>query len=180
MFCSKCSAEVPNGSNFCLKCGTPLAPKIAKTRRKITLPKLGLPLLPLLGAVMLIVGPLLVWVRAKQFGDLIVDHPSPSIQGLQYIQSIPLLVLGAMVFVVMVLAKGNERRLSALLTALGVMSLAFVFHFIYRFFDSYQNFYSHTWGHVDWGDVREGFYVVGVGAFLVALSGCPLFRKIVI
>jgi uncharacterized membrane protein (DUF485 family) len=173
MFCSKCGAEVPNGSNFCLKCGTPLSPKAAKTKRKIVLPKLGLPVLPLFGAVMLIVGPFLIWVRSS-YEQLAQDH---SYQGFTYDFSpwaVPLFVLGVITFVVLVLAKGNERRLSVLLTALGAVSLTLVFHFVYVYFTNYHHYLAFK----RWSDVREGFYVVGVGAFLVALSGCPLFRRI--
>jgi len=180
MFCSKCGAEIPNGSTFCLKCRTQLTTETAKTRIKIKLPKLGLPLLPLLGAVMLIVGPFLAWTRSKTLGGYsgqITYHVS--YQGLTEFcgQAVPLFIFGAMVFVVMVLARGHERRLSALLTAIGALSLVLVFHFVYVFFDTYQHYDRFSGG---WGDVSEGFYVVGVGAFLVTLSGCPLFRRIVV
>ena len=157
MFCSKCGAEVSNGSHSCSKCGA-----------RIALPKLGLPLIPLLGAVALSVSPFLHWVSERVWS-------SWTLQGLPWPESASALyVSGALVFLVTILARENERRLSAALAILGALSLGLVFTFTYKVI-----VYVPPWGgQIPWGDVREGFYVAGVGAFLTALSACPLFRRI--
>jgi len=158
VLCPKCSAEVPEGSSLCSQCGAQLAPDVTEPEIKARPIKLGIPLLPLLGAAMLSVGPFLRWLSER----------NTTIQGFNTTQATALYVFGALVFVVTVLAKGNERQLSAALTFLGALSLALVFQFVYVVFDQ----------GIRWGIVREGFYVTGVGAFLTALAGCPLFRKI--
>jgi len=130
-------------------------------RSKLKLPKLGLPLLPLLGAVMLAVGPFLTWASNK----------FATVQGFDWKPATALYVFSALAFTIPVLAKENDRRLSAALTFLGALSLALVFYWVYGVFNEPG---------LSWGDVREGFYVTGVGAFFTTLAGCPLFRRIVI
>jgi len=162
VLCPKCSAEVPEGSSLCSQCGAQLAPGAAEPEIKARPAKLGLPLLPLLGAAALGVGPFLSWASVEMGGAL---------QGLQvWPPASALYVLGALAFIVTLLAKGDEHRLSAALTFIGALSLALVFHFVYFVFDQ----------GVTWGNVREGFYVTGVGAFFTALAGCPLFRQIMV
>lgn len=158
MLCPKCSAEVPEGNSLCPQCGTQLASGAAEPEIKAKPTKLGIPLLPLLGAAMLTVGPFLRWLAERH----------TTIQGFNTSQATALYVLGALVFVVTVLTKENDRRLSAALILIGALSLALVFHFVYVVFDQ----------DIRWGVVREGFYVTGVGAFLTTLAGCPLFRQI--
>jgi hypothetical protein len=153
VFCSKCGAEVRNGSSSCSKCGA-----------RIGLPKLGLPLLPLSGAVALSVSPFLPWVPDgwwRSLGSLGWPHSESA-----------LYVLGALVFLVTILARENERRLSTALAVLGALSLALVFTSAYKI--------SIDEPPIPWGDVGQGFYVAGVGAFLTTLAACPLFRRIVV
>jgi uncharacterized PurR-regulated membrane protein YhhQ (DUF165 family) len=81
-------------------------------------------------------------------------------------------VLGALVFLVTTLARENQRRLSAALAVLAGFSLALVFTSAYKIIVDEPP--------IPWGDVGEGFYVAGVGAFLITLAACPLFRRIAV
>jgi hypothetical protein len=153
VFCSKCGAEVRNGSSSCSKCGVRIGPA-----------KLGLPLLPLLGAVALSVSPFLPWVPDgwwRCMDSLGWPHSESAFY-----------VLGALVFLLTTLARENERRLSTALAVLGALSLALVFTSAYKIIVDEPP--------IPWGDVGEGFYVAGAGAFLTILAACPLFRRIAV
>ncbi len=132
---------------------------------RIELPRLGLPVVPVVGGIMLAVGPFLRWV---------ININGRTLQGLDYSPGDALYVLGGLAILVTLLSWENERRQNAAFLIVGALSLALVFHFVYIFQHD-----IHPTG-LGWSDVREGFYVSGVGALLTALAGCPLVRKLVI
>ena len=169
MLCSKCGAESLEGSILCSQCGEQLAPQsipvVAGPEIKAKPAKLGLPLLALLGAAALVVGPFLRWLIQSN------ALQTATLQGLYWSPTSALYVLGALVFIVTLVLKEKERQLSVALTVLGALCLALVFHFVYVVYDEPA---------LGWGDVREGFYVSAVGAFYTTLAGCPLFRRLMI
>jgi len=169
VLCPKCGAEALEGTSLCSQCGEQLAPQsapvIAEPEIKDKPAKFGLPLLALLGAAALVVGPFLRWVFQSN------DSQSLTMQGLYWSPATALYVLGALVFVVTLVLKEKERQMSVALTVLGALCLALVFHFVYVVYDEPG---------LAWGDIREGFYVSAVGAFFTTLAGCPLFRRLMI
>ena len=167
MLCSKCGAESLEGSILCSQCGEQLAPRsvVAGPEIKAKPANLGLPLLALLGAAALVVGPFLRWLIQSN------ALQTATMQGLYWSPTSALYVLGALVFIVTLVLKEKERQLSVALTVLGALCLALVFHFVYVVYDEPA---------LGWGDVRVGFYVSAIGAFYTTLAGCPLFRRLMI
>ena len=181
MLCPKCGAAAPEGTSLCSQCGEQLAPQpapvmdgqsstpidslSAKPEPQCKPCKLGLPLLALLGATALVVGPFLRWVfQSNQVQTL-------TMQGLYWSPGSALYVLGTLVFVMTIALKDKDRQLSAVLTILGALSLALVCHFAYVVYDEPG---------LAFGDIREGFYVSAGGAVFTTLAGCPLFRRLMI
>jgi hypothetical protein len=177
VLCPKCGAEAPEGTSLCSLCGEQLvqqatqqpaplaAPVMAEPEIKEKPAKLGLPLLVLLGAAGLVIGPFLRWVFQSN------SFQSMTMQGLYWSPASALYVLGVLVFIVTLVLKDRERQLSIALIVLGAACLALVGHFAYVVYDEPG---------LAFGDIREGFWVSAAGAFLTTLSGCPLFRKLMI
>jgi hypothetical protein len=177
VLCPKCGAEAQEGTSLCSQCGEQLvqqpvpqsatqsAPVLAEQEIKEKPARFGLPVLVLLGAIGLVIGPFLRWVfQSNGFQSL-------TMQGLYWSPGTALYVLGVLVFIVTLVLKDKERLLSVALTVLGLACLALVCHFAYVVYDEPG---------LAFGDIREGFYVSAGGAVFTTLAGCPLFRRLMI
>lgn len=167
MLCPKCGAEVIEGIHQCSQCGEKLVPDSATVMAAPELKDesaiLGLPVMALLGAAALIIGPFFRWVFQSN------DFQTVTMQGLYWSPGTALCVLGAMVFVMTFVLKEKEQQLSVVLTVLGALCLALVGHFAYVVCDEPG---------LARGDLREGFYIAAAGGFFTFLAGCPLFRRL--
>lgn len=155
-YCSKCGTEVPEGSEFCPNCGIRVAaprrvaPRAPAEAERVVL---GTPeILALVGALAMLAGPFLLWMKTL----------GVSLQGLDWSTGPALFVLGALCFAALILVRNREPLSGLAYVGLGLCGLALIGHFIYCFYDAFN---------LNWGVIREGFYVAGTGSLLVFAGG---------
>lgn len=150
--CSQCGTQLPEGSKFCPNCGVRVAAaKPSGTRspaRDIEMPEA----LAIVGALAMLVGPFLLWIKT----------PAMSLQGLDWSTGPALFVLGALCFGALILVRNGDYLSGLAYIGLGFVGLALIFHFVYVFFDMFD---------LSWETIGAGFYVTGMGSFLVLAGG---------
>lgn len=119
------------------------------TRRAFDMPEA----LAFIGALAMLVSVFLVWMKAGLLG---------AVQGIEELSiGLPLFVLAAICFGAF--AARTKGLLPGLaFVGLGLCGLALFGYFAYDFFAELSG---------DLGDLREGFYLAGVGSLLVLLGG---------
>jgi len=157
--CSKCGAEVPEGSTFCGSCGATVGTNDTKGQSQSSqwwastsalLSRDPVVAVVGIGAFLLCLGAFLPW-RSVQYG--------PDVLGLQLSAGPVVLALGAFLALALVLARGGTPGAwSIVILVLSVVSLALIFQTMIWMDD--QNY-----------GLGAGIYVAMVGGFTTASGG---------
>ncbi|MDM7999501.1 MAG: zinc ribbon domain-containing protein [Dehalococcoidia bacterium] len=157
MKCSKCGAEVPEGSGFCGSCGSPVGGAKSETQfsqwwtsTSALIARDPAVILVGLGAVLLCLGTFLSWIDMGRFEDTL---------GLQMAAGPVVLALGAMLVLCLVLARGGTPGAwSIVILVLSAVCLVLIFQTMVFLSDHER-------------DVGAGLYVSMVGGLAAAIGG---------
>jgi hypothetical protein len=157
--CSKCGAEVPEGSGFCGSCGATVGAGAAKGQGQFSqwwastaalVSRDPVVVVVGIGALLLCLGAFLPWVDRGRFADTL---------GLQMTAGPVVLALGAFLALTLVLSRGGmPGAWSIVILALSVVCLVLVFQTIIYLDDNDA-------------DIGAGLYVAMVGGFATASGG---------
>ncbi len=158
MKCSKCGAQVPDGTVFCGSCGAPMAAGDAKGQEQFsqwwatTAAMVGrdpVAVMVGIGSLMLCLGSFLSWI----------SRSGPDVLGLQMAAGPVVLALGAIIALSLVLARGGTPGAwSIVILVLSAVCLALIFQEMIFLDDNRQ-------------DPGAGVYVAMAGGLATATGG---------
>ncbi len=171
MKCIKCGAEMPDGMLFCGSCGAGVAAGGAGQRQDqlaqwwsataAMLARDPVVFITGIGSILLCVGSFLSWITG----------PGPDGLGLQQPAGPAVLVLGAIIALAMMLARGGAPGAwGIVIVVLSAVSLALIFQEMMYLDDNLDSgllYYAHG-GQAEMG---AGVYVAMVGGLLTAVAG---------
>jgi len=158
MYCTKCGAQIPEGSKFCNSCGAPVASEGAKAPSLLSQWSLLIKLDPVLaiipvGSLLILVGAFLPW---ETWGEPFFRF---TVLGLQIPGGAVVFALGVLFPVVLVLSRsGTPGAWGVVMLLLGALALTLIFQTMYHINDV-----DHS--------IRAGVYVAMVGALVTACAG---------
>lgn len=171
MYCGKCGEAVPEGGMYCPSCGAPVRGEGTAGEPSpggAILSRLGKDYavaLTVAGALLIIVGTFLPWVReAGGYWD-----GGFSILGLNMLgtSGAIILILGVLCVAALVLARsGAVGPWSAVMVLLSLLALGLVFHSLYILMDEWNEFPTPS----------AGFWVAMVGALVITAGSWLEYR----
>ena len=161
MKCSKCEAEIPDGTTFCGSCGAPMTAGETRGEDRFsqwwatTAAMAGrdpAALMVGLGGLMLCLGAFLSWI----------SRSGPDVLGVQMAAGPVVLALGAIMVLAMVLARGGTPGAWGIVVlVLSGVCLALIFQEMVYLDDNKEYI----------GDIGAGVYVAMVGGLATAIGG---------